>query len=77
MAKSKIVADGITFDDVLLLPAKSDFVQTKLPKSKRVVKLLIEKAARPRAKNSKPLSSALMSAPIADLPIFLPSVSSI
>ena len=29
MAKSKIVADGITFDDVLLLPAKSDFVPSE------------------------------------------------
>ena len=29
MDKSKIVADGITFDDVLLIPAKSDFVPSQ------------------------------------------------
>ena len=29
MEKSKIVADGITFDDVLLIPAKSDFVPSQ------------------------------------------------
>ena len=29
MDKSKIVADAITFDDVLLLPAKSDFVPSQ------------------------------------------------
>ena len=29
MDKSKIVAEGITFDDVLLLPAKSDFVPSQ------------------------------------------------
>lgn len=26
MESSKIIAEGITFDDVLLIPAKSDFV---------------------------------------------------
>ena len=29
MDKSKIVAEGITFDDVLLIPAKSDFVPSQ------------------------------------------------
>jgi IMP dehydrogenase len=29
MSKSKIVAEGITFDDVLLVPAKSDFVPSQ------------------------------------------------
>ncbi|GAH78365.1 unnamed protein product, partial [marine sediment metagenome] len=29
MDKSKIVAEGITFDDVLLMPAKSDFVPSQ------------------------------------------------
>ena len=29
MDKSKIVADSITFDDVLLIPAKSDFVPSQ------------------------------------------------
>ena len=29
MEKNKIVADGITFDDVLLIPAKSDFVPSQ------------------------------------------------
>ncbi|MHC4220851.1 MAG: IMP dehydrogenase [Planctomycetota bacterium] len=29
MSKSKIVAEGITFDDVLLIPAKSDFVPSQ------------------------------------------------
>ena len=29
MNKSKIVAEGITFDDVLLLPAQSDFVPSQ------------------------------------------------
>jgi IMP dehydrogenase len=29
MGKSKIVAEGITFDDVLLIPAKSDFVPSQ------------------------------------------------
>jgi IMP dehydrogenase len=29
MDKSKIVAEGITFDDVLLIPAQSDFVPSQ------------------------------------------------
>jgi IMP dehydrogenase len=29
MGKSKIIAEGITFDDVLLMPAKSDFVPSQ------------------------------------------------
>ncbi|MDT8303382.1 MAG: IMP dehydrogenase, partial [Sedimentisphaerales bacterium] len=29
MDESKIVAEGITFDDVLLIPAKSDFVPSQ------------------------------------------------
>jgi len=29
MDKNKIIADGITFDDVLLIPAKSDVVPSQ------------------------------------------------
>ncbi len=36
MVKSKIVADGITFDDVLLLPAKSEIVPTQAQTSTRL-----------------------------------------
>jgi len=35
MDKSKIVAEGITFDDVLLIPAKSDFVPSQAETSTR------------------------------------------
>ncbi len=36
MHKDKIVAEGITFDDVLLIPAKSDFVPTEADTSTRL-----------------------------------------
>src|SRR4030042_5000169 len=36
MDKSKIVAEGITFDDVLLIPAKSDFVPSQAQTSTRL-----------------------------------------
>jgi len=36
MAKSKIVAEGITFDDVLLIPAKSDLVPSQADTSTRL-----------------------------------------
>ncbi|UCF16338.1 MAG: IMP dehydrogenase [Phycisphaerales bacterium] len=36
MDKSKIVAEGITFDDVLLVPAKSDFVPSQADTSTRL-----------------------------------------
>ncbi|HUW19577.1 MAG TPA: IMP dehydrogenase [Sedimentisphaerales bacterium] len=36
MDKSKIVAEGITFDDVLLIPAKSDFVPSQADTSTRL-----------------------------------------
>jgi len=36
MDKSKIVAEAITFDDVLLLPAKSDFVPSQADTSTRL-----------------------------------------
>ena len=36
MDKSKIVAEGITFDDVLLIPAKSDFVPSQAQTNTRL-----------------------------------------
>ena len=36
LKESKIVADGITFDDVLLLPARSDFVPADTELSTRL-----------------------------------------
>jgi len=36
MDKSKIIADGITFDDVLLVPAKSDFVPSQAQTSTKL-----------------------------------------
>lgn len=36
MHKSKIVAEGITFDDVLLIPAKSDFIPNQANTSSRL-----------------------------------------
>ena len=36
MHKDKIVAEGITFDDCLLIPAKSDFVPTEADTSTRL-----------------------------------------
>jgi len=36
MHKGKIIADGITFDDVLLIPAKSDFVPAQADTSTRL-----------------------------------------
>jgi IMP dehydrogenase len=38
MKKGKIVADGITFDDVLLIPAKSDFVPSQAQTCTRFTK---------------------------------------
>src|SRR3972149_7972862 len=35
---SKIVTEGITFDDVLLIPAKSDFVPSQADTSTRLTK---------------------------------------
>jgi len=36
MSRSKIIAEGITFDDVLLIPAKSDFVPSQAQTSTRL-----------------------------------------
>lgn len=38
MTKTKIVSQGITFDDVLLIPAKSDFVPNQADTSSRLTK---------------------------------------
>ena len=38
MSRNKITADGITFDDVLLIPAKSDFVPSQAQTSTRLTR---------------------------------------
>ena len=38
MDKNKIIAEGITFDDVLLIPAKSDFVPSQADTRTRLTK---------------------------------------
>ena len=41
MNSAKIVAEGITFDDVLLIPAKSDFVPSQADTSTTLTLSLI------------------------------------
>ena len=41
LKNDKIVAEGITFDDVLLIPAKSDFVPSQAGTSTRLTKNIV------------------------------------